>query len=262
MKMKRVTVVFVALCAFSGVAVGGATSMPTAVPNIQAAADSSAAANTSAGQVSDCDLVDIDGHNNTVSANITNNATVGDGGVTIQYRCGTNASALDHDLIDVDGNNNTVTVFVRAENATLDFGARGSAADSSGLHVGLNCGVGTPDDCDAVDIDGDNNLVTLIVQNDTDRAVHKFGANSSNVSWTAGEQDSESDANGGSDSTTDKQTDSEDDGSGSADATNRSGSEKDRSNSILGLIIDSIPFVGAVTLLVFGSVLLVKRTDG
>jgi hypothetical protein len=262
MKIKRITIVLVALCAFSGAAVGGAASVPVSAPDTQAAAGGSAAANTSAGQVSDCDLVDIDGHNNTVSANITNNATAGDGGVTIQYRCGTNASALDHDLIDVDGNNNTVTVFVRAENATLDFGARGSAADSNGLHVGLNCGVGTPDDCDGVDIDGDNNSVTLIVQNDTDRTVHEFGANSSNVSWTAGEQDSESDANGGNDSTTDKQADSENDGSGSADATNRSGNEEDRSNGILGLIVDSIPFVGAVTLLVFGSVLLVKRNNG
>lgn len=262
MGLKRITIVLVVFCAFSGATVGGAASMPMAVPNAQVAAGGSAAANASTGQVSDCDVVDVDGDNNTVSANITNNATAGDGSVTIQYHCGTNATTLDHDLIDVDGNNNTVTVSVRVENGTLDFGARGSAADSNGLQVGLNCGDGMSNDCDGVDIDGHNNSVTLIVQNDTERTVHEFGANSSNVSWTAGEQNGESGANGGNDSTTDKQGDSENNGSGSADEANRSGNMEDRSNDILGMVIDSIPFVGAATLLVFGSALLVKRNDG
>lgn len=265
MTLKRIMILLVALCALAGPAVGGAAATTVAASSAQATAGSSvAAANGSAGSVSDCDLIDIDGHNNTVSVNITENATASDGGVTIQYRCGTNASTLDHDLIDVDGNNNTVTVFMRAENTTLNFGARGSAANGSGLHVGLNCGADTSDDCDGVDIDGYNNSVTLIVTNDTARTVHEFGANSSNVSWTGDEQNTETSTNGstdGGDGTTDEQDHRNDSGNNSVTEANRSGNEENRSTDVLDMVVDGIPLVGVATFLVLGSVLLVKRNN-
>jgi hypothetical protein len=257
MTIRRIPVVLVALCMFAGVSVGGVASMPTAAPSTHTATAGDVAAVNSTEQVSDCDLIDIDGHNNSVSANITDNATASDSGVSVQYRCGTNASALDHDLIDIDGNDNTVTVFVRTEDASIDFGGSGSAADSSGFHVGLNCGVGTPDDCDGVDIDGHNNSVTLIVTNDTARTVHEFGANSSNVSWTGGEGTAEAGANNSTD-TTDEQHETNG-GNDSTSKANRSGDEQNRSNDVLDMVVDGIPLVGAATLLVLGSALLVKR---
>jgi hypothetical protein len=216
MTKKRVAVMVVALCVVAGVTAGTLGLMPTgqtsagpASGGSGASADASAAAgggstttggsaaasdnaaggdatnasDGSAKRVSDCDLIDIDGHNNTVSVNISNNTT-GDG-VTIQYHCGAdNATTLDHDVIDVDGNNNSVTVVVRAENGTITFGEDGNAASSDGFHVALHCRGGTAADCDAVDIDGHNNSVTLIVRSDEGQTVHQFGSNSSDTTRT------------------------------------------------------------------------------
>lgn len=279
----RITILLVALCAFAGAAVGGAASAPVAVPDTHTAmaGGSAATANASSGSVSDCDLVDIDGDNNTVSADITANATANESSVSIQYRCGTNASTLDHDLIDVDGHNNTVTVSVRAGNATLGFGAPRSGADGSGVHVALNCEAGTPDDCDGVDIDGHNNSVRLIVTNDTARTVHEFGSNASNVSWTAGERNSEPEMDDGGDDRngttnehedrTNNENDAEDGttgerndrtNSGNDSATNATRSGDDGSDDVLEMIVNGIPLAGAVTFLVLGSALLVKRNSG
>jgi hypothetical protein len=166
---------------------GAATDVPTTSPNESAAASKNAApaenptsvSENRNEQVSDCDLIDIDGHNNTVSVDIGNNTTTG---TNIQYHCGAdNATILDHDLIDVDGTNNSVTVVVRVENGTVAFGKGGGAANSSGLNVALQCKGGTVGSCDAIDIDGHNNSVTFIMQSNSGRTVHEFNSSSSNL---------------------------------------------------------------------------------
>jgi hypothetical protein len=47
------------------------------------------------------------------------------------------------------------------------------------LHVALQCAGDTAADCDAVDIDGHNNPVTLVVLGEEGRTVYEFGANAS-----------------------------------------------------------------------------------
>ncbi|HET7324495.1 MAG TPA: hypothetical protein VFJ06_09195 [Halococcus sp.] len=213
MTMKRIPIILVALCALAGAAIGGVASMPVAAPSAYAPASSGPAATDasvvtdtplaaldgsvaadSTERVSDCDLVDIDGNDNTIAVNISANTTAGDG-VSIQYHCeADNAVTVDHDLIDVDGHNNAVTVAVQVENGAIIFGENGSATDKNGLHVALNCGGGTLADCDAVDIDGTNNSVTLIVRSDDGQTVHEFGA--VQAESELGENDEDDDGDG------------------------------------------------------------------
>ncbi|HET7325151.1 MAG TPA: hypothetical protein VFJ06_12545 [Halococcus sp.] len=216
MTMKRIPIMLVALCALAGAAVGGAASMPVAAPSAYApvssgpaATDASVVTDTpiatldgsvaadSTERVSDCDLVDIDGNDNTIAVNISANTTAGDG-VSIQYHCGAgDATTVDHDLIDVDGHNNAVTVAVQVENGAIVFGENGSATDKNGLHVALNCGGGTVSDCDAVDIDGTNNSVTLVVRSDDGQTVHEFGAvQAESARSELGENDEDDDNDG------------------------------------------------------------------
>jgi hypothetical protein len=158
MTAKRITILLVAFCAFTGAAVGGVASMPVAAPDIAAAGGSAAtaapaaatggsvaAANGSTEHVSDCDVVDVDGNNNTVSVNLTSNATAGEGsGVSVRIRCGVGtATTVDHDLIDIDGNNNTVRLVVQAENGTLAIGQGATASNDTGPSVALNPTFGT-----------------------------------------------------------------------------------------------------------------------
>lgn len=157
-------------------AAGGSGTGNSVASSENASATENAASDGSTNRTSDCDLIDIDGNDNTVSVNISNNTT---DGVNVRYHCGAGNAVLDHDLIDIDGNNNTVTVFVQAENGTVAFGEDGSSTDSSGLHVALQCAGDTPADCDAVDIDGHNNAVTLVVLGEEGQTIHEFGANSS-----------------------------------------------------------------------------------
>lgn len=202
---KRTAILAVALCVLVGTIAGTLVLSPvasssggsTAAGNSGAATDTPVTGDASAGvskdsatggnstnastqQVSDCDLIDVDGHNNTIAVGMGNNTTAD--GVDIQYHCGgDNAATVDHDLVDIDGNNNSVTVIVRAENNTIAFGEKGNVASnhSSGLHVALQCAGSTSADCDAIDIDGHNNSVTFIVQSNDGRTVHEFGSNSS-----------------------------------------------------------------------------------
>ena len=208
MTVKRITIMFIALCAVTGATVGGIASIPIAAPDIPeavsdstvtdapvagmddpAATDSSAAttgsptvtdgstaASDSIGQVSDCDLLDVDGNNNTVSVNISDNATAGGDGASIQLHCGAdNATTTDHDLIDINGNDNRVTLVVRAEDGAIILGDTGAANGDDRSRVVLNCGGDTLASCDAVDIDGNNNTVKLIVRSDDGRTVREFG---------------------------------------------------------------------------------------
>ena len=249
---KWMIVMVVMLCAFTGVAVSETASEPVAVANNQApVVSNSVAANDTVEPESDCDLVDIDGHNNTVLVNITHNTTAGNGRMAIQYRCGTDTKVLDHDLIDVDGNNNTVTVTMRVENTTIGF-AQGGATDNNGLRVALGCGANVSKDCDGVDINGHNNSVALIVENDTERTVHEFGSNSSNVSWT-GSENSGSAVNDGNNSTSTTIR--------SDDRQDRSDNGEERSDDVLDSVANALPVMGAITLFVLGSALLVKRSN-
>lgn len=208
---KRIAIVLVALCVLAVTA--GLASVPMLAPNgagtvsggsgpatdasVAAAGGSetgnsvassensstaeNAASDGSTNRTSDCDLIDIDGNDNTVSVNISNDTT---DGVNVRYHCGADNAVLDHDLIDIDGNNNTVTVVVRAENGTVAFGEDESDTDSNGLHVALQCAGDTTADCDAVDVDGHNNSVTLVVLGEDGRTVHEFGVNSSETTRT------------------------------------------------------------------------------
>ena len=208
MRVKQITIMFITFCAVTGAAVGGIASTPVAVPDVSEAAsgnagtdtpvagmdnpaatnssavttdsptavDGSAAASDSVEQVSDCDLLDVDGNNNTVSVNISDNATAAGDGDTIQLQCGANnATTTDHDLIDIDGNGNRVTLIMRVEDGEIVLGDRGAADSDNGLRVALNCGSGTLADCDAVDIEGHNNSVKLVVRSDDGRIVHGLG---------------------------------------------------------------------------------------
>lgn len=195
MTAKRIPVLLVVFCTLMGVAVGGVASMPAVAPGVPitvagsavAATDvpvaatggSAATTNDPTGQVSDCDLIDIDGNDNTVSVNISDNATADGDGVSIQYHCRANsATTIDHDLIDIDGHNNSVTLVVRVEAGAIVFGENGNIAGNNGLYVALNCEGGTLTDCDAVDIDGNNNSVILVMRSDDGQTVHEFGASS------------------------------------------------------------------------------------
>ena len=166
----------------ASVAAAGGPAAGNSVAASNASATENAASDGSTNLTSDCDLIDIDGNDNTVSVNISNDTT---DGVNVQYHCGAGNAALDHDLIDIDGNNNTVTVVVRAENGTVAFGEDGSDSNSSGMHVALQCEGDAAADCDAVDIDGHNNSVTLVVLGEEGRTVHEFGANASETTRTA-----------------------------------------------------------------------------
>lgn len=256
MTAKQFALLFVACCVFAGVAIGGATAAPATNAQTAVAGASVASTNDTTERVSDCDMVDVDGHNNTVTANITDNATA-DGGTTVRYHCESDGAMLDHDLIDVDGNNNTVVVSVQAENGTVAFGTNGSS-DGNGLHVALGCKVGSSTDCDGVDIDGHNNSVTLIIGNDTDRTVRQFGANTSSVSWPNNERDTAASAGGANNTTDSENATTESDPTSS---TNRSSSAGEDSTDLLGMVADSIPFVGAVTMFVLGIGLLAKRRN-
>lgn len=164
-------------------AAGGPPADSSAVTsnNFTVPKDTTSAPSNSGDRASDCDFIDIDGNNNVVSVNISNNTTATDS-VHVQYRCGTgNATSLDHDFIDVNGNNNSVTVVVWAKNGTISFGDESSGTEKSGLHVALQCEGNTLADCDAVDIDGHNNSVTLIVIGDEGKTIHNFGVNSSEI---------------------------------------------------------------------------------
>lgn len=267
----RIPILLAALCVFAGLAVGmaGGTAVETASAQTSASSAATAVSDSPAA-VSDCDLVDIDGDNNTVSVDMSAEA-MGDDGVTVRYRCEPTAPTLDHDLIDIDGDNNTVTVVIQAENATLDFSRRGNATTNGGLAVTFNCGAEATD-CDGIDIDGHNNSVSLVVQNETDRTIHTFGENESSVSWTGGDQQNESDTANGTDTSGEQPSDS-DNGSSSSDAQSDTGSEDERAaetdhssdegsrlSEILNILVGSLPVVGVVSVLVLGGVLLEKRT--
>lgn len=256
MGIKKITITLVAFCVFMGAAVGGAASAPVTNTQAEVAGASVVSTDDTTERISDCDVVDVDGHNNTVTVNITDNATA-DSGTTIQSHCESDGAILDHDLIDVDGNNNTVVVSVRAENGTVAFGTQESI-DGNGLHVALGCEVGASNDCDGVDIEGHSNSVTLIIENNTDRTVRQFGSNTSTVSWPSNERDSAFGMTGAN-SRTDGENATTETKSESTNNVNRSGSEGEDSTDLLGMVADSIPLVGAVTMLILGIGLLTKR---
>lgn len=268
----RIPILLAALCVFAGLAVGMAGGTTVATATHTSASSAATAVSDSPVAVSDCDLVDIDGDNNTVSVDMSAEA-MGDDGVTVRYRCEPTAPTLDHDLIDIDGDNNSVTIVIQAENATLDFSRRGDATTNGGLAVAFNCGAEAAD-CDGIDIDGHNNSVSLIVQNETDRTVNTFGENESSVSWTGGDQQSEADTANGTDTSDEQSGDLDDDRSSSgAQPDTTSGGEgttgvdgsDDRNNrfsEMLKILIGRLPLAGAVTILVLGGVLLEKRSTG
>ena len=208
MRVKQITIMFITFCAVAGAAVGGIASTPVAVPDVSeaasgnagtdtpiagmdnpvatnssavttdspTAADGSAATSDSAEQVSDCDLLNVDGNNNTVSINISDNATAAGDGTPIQLHCGANnATTIDHDLIDIDGNDNRVTLVVWIEDGAIVLGDTDAVDGDDGSRVMLNCGSGTLADCDAVDIEGHNNSVKLVVRSDDGQTVREFG---------------------------------------------------------------------------------------
>ena len=187
MTANRLTITLVALCAFTGAAVGGVASMPVAGPGTPAVVDDSTMPDTSAvstdsnatggsDRVSDCDLVDVDGDGNTVSTDLTGNATDGGANVSVALTCGADgATVTDHDLVDVDGDDNRVRVVVGIDDGTVSLG-EGTDTTDRGSSIALDCGDSEVADCDAVDIDGVNNSVTLVVRGDDGRTIHEFGA--------------------------------------------------------------------------------------
>lgn len=200
MQGKQLSVMIVALCAITGVIVGGiglipmggqsnsvaasdGSTTPTATPETatagsavttetpEAGTNESLVGNNSTGEVSDCDVVDVDGNDNSVVVNLTDNSTTDDASnTTVHLGCeaGT-APTVDRDLIDIDGDNNTVRVVVGTDKGTLLLGREmGITNDDRSLRIALNCrDENTSADCDAIDVDGNNNSVRLIVQNDT-----------------------------------------------------------------------------------------------
>ncbi len=182
MTAKRFTILLIALCTLAGAAVGGVASIPVAGPttptNMAGSTMSDAGdTNDSAARTSDCDVVDIDGNANTVSVNLTNNGSADDSNASVQLRCGIgNATTIDHDLIDIDGDDNTVRVTIASENGSVIIG-NGTRTPGPSLGVALGCGGGDGfTDCDAVDIDGANNSVELVVRSDNGRTIYEFDA--------------------------------------------------------------------------------------
>ena len=206
---KRIAIVLVALCTLAGATAGVAASMPVPTPDEPIATTGGpaatgvpgtamggpAAANGPTGQASDCEIVDVDGNDSTVSVDLTTNTTTGeDGNVTVRLRCmADDATSVDHDLIDIDGNNNTVRVVVGSENGTVLLGGATETVEDRRLGVALDCmNGGAVADCDAIDVDGNNNSVALVVRNDDGWAVHELDASDSEP----GANDEDDDGNG------------------------------------------------------------------
>ena len=209
MTAKRFVILVVALCTLVGATTGGTASMPIAPSNdpiamtggptgaatLGTTTDESAASADPTGQVSDCDLVDVGGNDSTVSVNLTSNTTAGeDGNVNVQLRCEAgDATAVDHDLVDIDGNNNTVRVVVGSDNGSVLLGEKtDTVEDNQKLHVALGCDTSTLTDCDLIDVDGNNNSVTLVVQSDAGKTIYDMEASGDDL----GANDDDDDGDG------------------------------------------------------------------
>ncbi|MFH5801584.1 hypothetical protein [Haladaptatus sp. CMAA 1911] len=200
MATKQVILALFVFCTLVGAIGCGGAVAPIATPSNQTAISSEPVTNVDLfeprdvsliitgqmAQVSDCDIVDIDGNNNTLSLNLTSdtitNITTKE---SVQLHCQAgSATAIDHDLVDIDGNNNTVRVIIEPNIDTISPGVLEKMNNGQYPHHSLECGADDVySDCDLIDVDGNNNSVQFIVRNITGQSINSDTAVDESINY-------------------------------------------------------------------------------